>query len=142
MNKAVIALVVLVFVGIVVAFILSGSDGSSNASSGNNVINNENEASDIKTFVFTGENFKFVMNEVDNPDIVVNNGDKVRIEFTSTQGFHDWVVDEFSAATSKVRDTDGMTSVEFTADEVGTFEYYCSVGEHRENGMKGNLIVE
>lgn len=138
-----IALIVVVIVGIVVAFILPGSDDSGvSGASGNNVINNGDESSDVKTFVISGENFKFVMNGVDNPDIVINKGDKLRIEFISTQGFHDWVVDEFSAATSQVRNTDGMTSVEFTADKSGTFEYYCSVGEHRANGMKGNLIVE
>ncbi len=36
----------------------------------------------------------------------------------------------------------GKTFVEFTADKKGTFEYYCSVGEHRVNGMKGKFIVE
>ena len=35
-----------------------------------------------------------------------------------------------------------MTFVEFTVDKTGTFEYYCSVGQHRANGMVGNLIVE
>lgn len=35
-----------------------------------------------------------------------------------------------------------MTSVTFVADETGTFEYYCSVGNHRGQGMIGKLIVE
>ena len=48
--------------------------------------------------------------------ITVKEGDKVRIEFSSAQGFHDWVVDEFDAATAQVRDTDGMSFVEFIAD--------------------------
>jgi len=95
----------------------------------------------VKTFSLTGENFKFTLDGVDNPDIVVNKGDTVRIEFKSVGGFHDWKVDEFGASTSQVRDTDGPTSVEFVADKAGTFEYYCSVGQHRANGMRGNLIV-
>lgn len=95
-----------------------------------------------KVFVLTGENFLFREGSVENPDLVVNQGDLVRIEFTSTQGFHDWVVDEFNAATQKVSDTDGLTYVEFVASNRGTFEYYCSVGSHRANGMKGNLIVQ
>lgn len=98
--------------------------------------------SDVKTFVMTGENFKFVMNGEDNPTLTVQQGDRVRIEFSSTDGFHDWVVDEFSAATEKVRPEDGVTVVEFTADQAGEFEYYCSVGSHRANGMWGTLIVE
>jgi len=34
------------------------------------------------------------------------------------------------------------TSVTFVADKTGTFEYYCSVGNHRAQGMVGKLIVE
>jgi len=94
------------------------------------------------TYVVTGENFAFVMDGEDAPELRVKVGDIVRIEFSSTQGFHDWVVDEFNAATEKVRETDGSTYVEFEADQVGTFEYYCSVGSHRANGMVGKLIVE
>ncbi|HEY5714693.1 MAG TPA: plastocyanin/azurin family copper-binding protein [Candidatus Gracilibacteria bacterium] len=48
---------------------------------------------------------------------------------------------EFDAATEKVN-TDGETSVTFVADKKGTFEFYCSVGSHRTNGMVGTLIVE
>jgi len=98
-------------------------------------------SADAKILTVTGENFKFVIDGNDNPDILVKQGDKVRIEFTSTSGFHDWVVDEFNARTEKVR-PGNATFVEFTADKKGTFEYYCSVGSHRANGMKGNLIVE
>ena len=106
-----------------------------------NAINSPASDSSDVTFVLTGENFKFVMNGVDNPDLVVQQGDRVKIEFASVGGFHDWVVDEFDAATGRVNDGE-TTSVEFIADERGTFEYYCSVGQHRTMGMKGNLIVE
>ncbi len=92
------------------------------------------------TFVVTGENFKFVMSGQDNPQIRVKEGDTVRIEFSSTSGFHDWVVDEFNARTSRVK-PGTPTAVEFVASKKGTFEYYCSVGTHRQQGMKGSLIV-
>lgn len=94
-----------------------------------------------KIFVLTGENFKFLMDGQEALEIRVKKGDKVRVEFTSVDGFHDWVVDEFDAATKRVQ-TDGTTFVEFVADKKGTFEYYCSVGQHRANGMRGQLIVE
>jgi plastocyanin len=135
MNKLLVTLIVLLFVGVGAFFLLSGSEKVGSASEGN-------DNNGVKTFVMTGENFKFVMGGLDNPDIRVKKGDIVRIEFTSTQGFHDWVVDEFDAATIQIRDTDESTFVEFVADQTGTFEYYCSVGQHRANGMKGNLIVE
>ena len=73
--------------------------------------------------------------------ITVNQGQTVRIELTVSQGLHDWVVDEFSAATSQAGPGNTVTVV-FIADEPGEFEYYCSVGNHREMGMVGTLIVE
>lgn len=91
---------------------------------------------DARTFNLTGHNFAYDLSE-----IRVQEGDVVTINFTSTDGFHDWVVDEFNAATARVN-TDGTTSVTFVADTKGTFEYYCSVGNHRAQGMVGNLIVE
>jgi len=112
-----------------------------NAQASEKTIVDEN-TNNVKKFVITGSHLRFFIDEVENPDIKVKQGDKVRIEFTSTEGFHDWKLDEFAAATEKVNPADGTTSVEFIADKKGKFEYYCSVGRHRENGMKGNLIVE
>jgi|SRR3989344_6946697 len=138
MNKLLTAFIVLLVVGVGAFLFLTGSDSNVTG----NVISEGADENSLKTFVLTGENFKFSMDGVDNPQIKVRQGDRVRIEFKSTQGFHDWILDEFGAATEKVRDTDGMTFVEFTADKKGTFEYYCSVGEHRANGMKGVFVVE
>lgn len=99
------------------------------------------ETRQTKTFVITGENFKFNMGGKEAPELRVKEGDTVRIEFTSTGGLHDWTIDEFGAATQRVN-TGGSTFVEFVADKKGTFEYYCSVGSHRQLGMRANLIVE
>lgn len=89
-----------------------------------------------KIIKISGVNFAFSQSE-----IKVKKGDIVRIEFTSEDGFHDWVIDEFNAATEQIN-TGNSSSVEFVADKTGVFEYYCSVGKHRELGMVGNLIVE
>lgn len=88
------------------------------------------------TFDVKGVNFAY-----DIKTIEVNEGDVVTINFESTNGFHDWVVDEFDVATDQVN-TGKVTSVTFVADEAGTFEYYCSVGQHRAQGMVGQLIVK
>jgi len=32
--------------------------------------------------------------------------------------------------------------IEFTADKVGEFEYYCSMPGHRQAGQFGKLIVK
>ncbi len=138
MNKAVVGVVILLVVLIGGMYFLNSSNITGNAIADESM--DETHPS-VKTFKLTGENFKFFMNGVENSQIKVKEGDKVRIEFTSTKGFHDWKVDEFSAATEKVNDG-GSTFVEFVPDKKGTFEYYCSIGQHRKNGMKGSLIVE
>lgn len=91
---------------------------------------------ETRTFDITGTNYEF-----DVTEMRVTEGDTVTVNFESAEGFHDWVVDEFNAATEQVR-PGTPTSVTFVADEAGTFEYYCSVGSHRELGMVGTLIVE
>lgn len=94
------------------------------------------EGQPVHVFNITGWKFAFSRDEMK-----VKRGERVRVNFISVDGYHDWVVDEFSAETEKV-ETGGTTSVEFVADQAGSFEYYCSVGEHRALGMKGTLIVE
>lgn len=74
-------------------------------------------------------------------EITIKKGQSVRIEMNVTQGTHDWVIDEFDAATDIVS-SGSMASVEFVADTQGVFEYYCSVSNHRARGMVGTLIVE
>lgn len=88
-----------------------------------------------KVFTVEGGNFKFSPNE-----LTVNKGDVVRIIFKNIEGTHDWVSDDFNARTKiiKAGETDEIV---FTADKSGNFEYYCSVGKHREMGMVGKLIV-
>ena len=99
------------------------------------------QTSEIKTFKLTTGNLKFTMDGVQSPDLKVKLGDKVRIEVTNEQGIHDFMMDEFNVATTQLT-TGKSDSVEFTADKKGTFEYYCSVGTHRQMGMKGKFIVE
>ena len=94
-----------------------------------------------KTLTMTGENFKFMMDGVKNPDITVAKGTKVTIKFTSTEGFHDWRLDEYVVGTDKVN-ADASSSVTFVADKAGEFEYFCSVGSHRAQGMKGKFVVK
>jgi plastocyanin len=81
-------------------------------------------------------NFKFV------PAILnVKQGDTVRINFKNSEGSHNLVIDEFNVKTNQINEGD-EEAVEFAASKAGTFEYYCSVGNHRKMGMVGKLIVE
>jgi plastocyanin len=144
----VVIIAIVVVVALIAGFLYFQSSNETNNSvsdSGSEeIIENEEEfgeETEVKNFVLTGENFKFIMDGKDNPDIIVQQGDIVRIEFISTLGTHDWRIDEFNAVTDIVREGKS-TFVEFVADQSGTFEYYCGVGSHRTLGMKGSLIVE
>lgn len=95
-------------------------------------MDSENEV----TINLSAENFAYSQEE-----ITVKQGDTVTVVLDITAGTHDFVIDEFDARTDIVS-TGETTEVTFVADEVGEFEYYCSVGNHRQMGMVGTLIVE
>jgi cytochrome c oxidase subunit 2 len=84
----------------------------------------------------TASNYMFDLKE-----IKVKKGEPVTITLMNKEGFHDFVIDEFNAKTKQLKAGESET-ITFTPNKVGTFEYYCSVGQHRQMGMKGNLIVE
>lgn len=119
------------------------TDTNENITSGNDVgmefpetIITSPKATATKAFEISGVNYAF-----DITQIKVKQGDTVTINFKSTDGFHDFVIDEFDARTERVK-TGNTTSITFVADKKGTFEYYCSVGSHRVSGMVGKLVVE
>ncbi|MFZ2149613.1 MAG: cupredoxin domain-containing protein [Minisyncoccia bacterium] len=94
------------------------------------------QAPKVKEFVISGKNFSF------SPSLItVQKGDKVKIVFENTAGFHDFVIDEYGLATKQAK-APATEILEFTADKAGSFEYYCSVGTHRDMGMKGTLVVQ
>jgi heme/copper-type cytochrome/quinol oxidase subunit 2 len=148
MKRVLTLVIVLVIVAIGVFMVMSNSSsGAKEKTEQNSATNSEMIKSspevkqNVKTFSVTGDHLRFFIDGVENPDIIVNEGDKVVINFRSTEGFHDWMIEEFNVATQKVS-AGAASSVEFTADKKGIFEYYCSVGQHRASGMKGRFIVE
>ncbi len=90
----------------------------------------------VKEFTVTGSNFKFEPSQM-----TVNKGDTVKITFQNSGGKHDFVIDEFNVETEDINGGEN-TAVTFVADKTGSFEYYCSVGNHRQMGMKGTLTVQ
>ncbi|OGK19119.1 hypothetical protein A3G67_02500 [Candidatus Roizmanbacteria bacterium RIFCSPLOWO2_12_FULL_40_12] len=94
------------------------------------------DESNVKTVTVEGKPFSLTPSQ-----IKVKQGDTVRIVFKNTGGIHDWVLDEFDARTKQLSAGESET-IEFVADKKGSFEYYCSVGNHRQMGMKGTLVVE
>ena len=69
----------------------------------------------------------------------VKKGDTVRIKITNTKGMHDFTLDEFGI--KKELPLNEEVVIEFVADKVGDFEYYCSKMDHRAKGQWGTLKV-
>jgi heme/copper-type cytochrome/quinol oxidase subunit 2 len=74
-------------------------------------------------------------------EIKVKKGQKVKIVMNSVSMMHDFNIDELNVR-MPVTPKGTTGTVEFTADKAGTFEYYCSVGQHRKMGQVGKIIVE
>jgi heme/copper-type cytochrome/quinol oxidase subunit 2 len=72
-------------------------------------------------------------------EITVKKGDKVKITVTNTAGTHDFNIDEYGV---DVETPEGQkTVIEFTADKVGDFKYYCAKYNHRQLGQEGTIHV-
>ena len=72
--------------------------------------------------------------------LTVKKGDRVKVTYQNTGGTHDLRIDGYNIGTKVLTGTNQET-FEFVADEAGSFEYFCSVGNHRAMGMKGTLTV-
>ncbi|MBI4038956.1 cupredoxin domain-containing protein [Candidatus Daviesbacteria bacterium] len=90
----------------------------------------------VETFDVKGSPFKFEPNE-----IKVQKGKTVRINFTNTEGFHDFAIADYDVKTKQLQ-KDQTDTIEFVADKAGTFEFICTVPTHKDKGMLGKLIVE
>ncbi len=90
----------------------------------------------VKEFNMTAKRFEFTPNT-----ITVNRGDRVVLRITSTDVEHG-----FSLATFDIVETlpAGQTkTIEFTADQAGEFNFFCSVFCGSGHGdMRGKLIVQ
>ncbi len=90
----------------------------------------------VKEFTVTGSSFKFVP-----ATLSVNKGDTVKITFKNSDGQHNIMFDDFSAG-SKTIQSGATDTFQFVASKSGSFQYYCSVGNHKAMGMVGTLTVK
>lgn len=97
---------------------------------------NTTENNDIRVIAVEAGSFYYKPNF-----IRVKKDERVKIELTAKDAMHDFNVDELGIKIP-VTTAGNINTVEFAANEVGEFEYYCSVGQHRQNGQVGTLIVE
>lgn len=91
---------------------------------------------DQKAIQVEGGSFYYEPNE-----IRVKAGEPVTITLNSVDMQHDFVIDELGVQ-SEIIPGGQSTTFTFTPAEPGEYEFYCSVGQHRANGMVGTLIVE
>ena len=73
--------------------------------------------------------------------IELKKGDKVKLVFKNEGGLpHDFVIDDLDLRT-RTTSPGSSETLEFIADTAGKFTYYCGIGNHRDEGMEGILIV-
>lgn len=89
-----------------------------------------------KMFTISGSNYAF-----SPATITVNKGDTVQITFKSTGGTQNLVLSDFGISTNQLSSGQSQT-VTFVANKSGKFQFYCSVGNHRQMGMVGTLVVQ
>ncbi|HEY9582786.1 MAG TPA: cupredoxin domain-containing protein [Candidatus Paceibacterota bacterium] len=143
MSKTGIIILVLIIIVIGVIFWLSGKTAKApidnisppatvTSEPATNPVVNSNT---VQEYTINGRDFEF------SPAFIsANKGDTVRITFKNFGGTHDFKIDEYNVATKRISN-DQSETIEFTADKIGTFKYYCSVGQHRAMGMEGTLMV-
>ncbi len=99
-------------------------------------VSDENYEPMLREFTLDMTDYSFGAEE-----IRVRKGDTVRITLNNVSGFHNFVINEFSIKSSEIKEGNSEV-IEFVADKVGTFEYYCGIGDHRLQGMRGKLIID
>lgn len=69
-------------------------------------------------------------------------GERIALTLTNNGKMpHDIKFDDLGVAT-KVLEPGKSETIYFNLDKAGTYEYYCSVGNHKAQGMVGKLIVK
>jgi nitrosocyanin len=90
--------------------------------------------SGVREFTMTAKNYEF-----DPSVITVKKGEKVRLIITATDRDHGIKLDAFDI--DQVLKKGDPTTIEFTADKAGTFEFkcsvYCGTGPPENEGQAG-----
>jgi len=149
-NKKIIIPVIILGVIAVVAIIMfnktnqtAETENAVNNTQNNNVVETapvapENKEATVKEFImdsfYDDTGIWFSLKEIS-----VSKGDIVRIKVTNIKGTHDFTLDEYGI--KKMTPLNEEVVIEFTADKVGEFIYYCSVSGHRQKGQWGTLKV-
>lgn len=147
-NKYTVIIILLVFLVVVIYMLWQAKPQTTNTNTKTTDSTPTMQESESKTQgeikEFTTTSFYELVDNKPKPqfslsEIAVKKGDKVRIKVTNTKGAHDFKIDEFNVFAETPLDQEVV--VEFTADKVGEFVYYCSQPNHRSLGQWGTLKV-
>lgn len=138
--KKILSLVAIV--ALTTALAACGNDTNKNNSAANNSAATNNSATnsasnsattpETKEFTIKATNFEF-----DQKELTVNKGDTVKITLVNDSGMHGLEIPDYDV------NVKGGETVEFVADQAGTFDFHCSVmcGSGHAS-MTGKLIVQ
>jgi len=133
MNKILLIIVAVLF--LVIGFFI-GKNTTKDTIKNQEVVSDENYEPMLREFSLATTDFSFGLKE-----IRARKGDTIKLLITNNGGIHSFKINEFSINIGEIKE--GETKVvEFLADKVGTFTYYCGEGDHRNLGMEGKLIID
>lgn len=91
----------------------------------------------VREIVVEGDEFSF-----SPASISVKAGENIKLTFNNAGSTpHNLKVEGLGIGTSTIGGGESET-IEFTAEEDGTYATFCSVGNHRALGMEGTLVIE
>ena len=77
-----------------------------------------------------------------NPTLTAHEGDIVQITLINGEGAeHDINLPELHATSQRVTGPGASSTLMFHANDIGTFQYFCTVAGHRQAGMQGTIDV-
>lgn len=83
------------------------------------------------------ENFSFTPNVME-----AKAGETLTVKIVNVGGFHDFVIDELGVKSKQLAEGESeLIEIMIPADATGEYEFYCSVGNHRAQGMFGTLTI-
>jgi len=145
MNKKIIIAIILILLvgGLFYSYNLRREAGeeSSESETNSKSVNPTSisaENADMKEFKVEEGDFYFKPEK-----ITVRKDDKVKITFSNIDGddLHNFILDGYYLHTEDTKAHETST-LEFVADKTGTFNFFCSIGDHKDRGMIGTLTVE
>lgn len=145
MNPLIIAVIVGAIIVVVIAVFMMNRSQRSEETSTQQILETESPVSTEEAGVGEGQvvdvkieagNFSFSPNT-----ILAKRGQTVRVVLDAVDLQHDFTIDDLNVKSDLVK-AGSSTTFEFIAGEVGEYEFYCSVGNHRAMGTVGTLTVE